>query len=1281
MTALLLSVFRYFQKNKLAFWLVLTGSILLMAAGASRVRLEEDITSIFPDDERVGKLSYIFKNSSFSDRVVVMVSVRDSSKAPQPDSLVAVASRLAEKMEIRLKPFDALVTARIDQTKVLQVFETAHRYLPVFLTEKDYETLDSISKLEVSRQVLRNNFRLLVSPAGIALKRMIVQDPTGFSFIVLKKLEQLQYDENIELYNDYIITKDHRHLIFFIQPASASAATGKNADFVEALKDIITTSNSTLADVHVSAFGAPIVAVGNATQLKKDTILTLSLLVILLSVFIYAFFRSKRVLLLILFPVVYGAVFSLCCIYLIQGNASILALAAGSVILGIAVNYALHLLVHLRQHPDKEKAIKDLVGPMTLGSTTTVLAFFSLQFTNAVVLKDIGLFAGFSLIGAAICSLVFLPHLVSLKKTAVDQRSSKLRIPFDKLRIPGIILIFLVTPVLFYFAGDVTFNSDMNKLNFMSPETREAQQRLETINPASLHTLYVPSDGESLQHALQKNERITPRLDSLRESGIVNKVHSVSALLISDSLQRLRIERWNAFWSDERRNSFLSAMHEEGEKLKFSPQVLARIDTLITKDYKIMDTASFNMLCNTFFLDNIIERDGEATVITLVNTTPPNTDRVYSVIANFPGAAFDRQMITKLFIEFVNDDFTFIVTFTSVLVFLVLLISYGKFELTLITFMPMLITWIWILGIMALVGIEFNIINVMISTFIFGLGDDYSIFVMDGLLQEYKHRKSVLFSIRISIFLSALTTISGLGVLIFAEHPALRSIAAIAIIGIVCVFIMSQTLEPFLFRWLITDRTKKGLPPMSLMGMILTFLTYSLFVIGSFFLTVVGLVFKIIPFGKDRLKLSYHHLIRIFTGAVLYLNFKLKKRILNLSSHTYSTPSVIIANHNSFLDILITTMLNPKVVLLTNKWVWNSPVFGGVVRLANYFPVMEGADDSVSRLKRKVDLGYSVVVFPEGTRSESGNIGRFHKGAFYLAEKLNLPITPLVIHGAYQGIPKNTFYVNDSVLTIRFLPRIEPDDLRYGTSYAERCKSISRYFKSEHAKIKNDPNQSDWFVDRLKSNYMYKGPVLEWYLEIKMRLEKNYKFFHEQVPHNASVLDLGCGYGFLPYTLHLLSGERSIHGVDYDEEKISIAENGYLRGSQLTFECADVSVYSDLQYDVIIMSDVLHYLLPEDQVALLKRCFHHLNPGGKIIIRDGNTDMRQRHKGTKLTELFSVKLLKFNKAVNPLTFVSGEQITRLAEEHGFVAEQFDHAKLTSNIIFVITKREGHHGKI
>ena len=64
--------------------------------------------------------------------------------------------------------------------------------------------------------------------------------------------------------------------------------------------------------------------------------------------------------------------------------------------------------------------------------------------------------------------------------------------------------------------------------------------------------------------------------------------------------------------------------------------------------------------------------------------------------------------------------------------------------MALFTFIPMVISWIWILGIAAIFGLKFNFVNIVIATFIFGLGDDFSIFVTDGLLHKYKHKKNTL---------------------------------------------------------------------------------------------------------------------------------------------------------------------------------------------------------------------------------------------------------------------------------------------------------------------------------------------------------------------------------------------------------------------------------------------------------------------------------------------------------------------------------------------------------
>jgi 2-polyprenyl-3-methyl-5-hydroxy-6-metoxy-1,4-benzoquinol methylase len=155
--------------------------------------------------------------------------------------------------------------------------------------------------------------------------------------------------------------------------------------------------------------------------------------------------------------------------------------------------------------------------------------------------------------------------------------------------------------------------------------------------------------------------------------------------------------------------------------------------------------------------------------------------------------------------------------------------------------------------------------------------------------------------------------------------------------------------------------------------------------------------------------------------------------------------------------------------------------------------------------------------------------------------------------------------------------------------------------------------------------------------------------------------------------LHFLSRERQLTGVDHDEEKIAVANNAYSRTERMRFIHGDITQFPVQGYDVIIIADVLHYLTPEAQERVLVNCFHGLNPGGKLIVREGNTDLKDRHRGTKLTEFFSVKLLKFNKSVNALHFMSGESLGRLAKQHGFAVQVVDDTRLTSNIIFVIFK--------
>jgi len=1051
MERLFVRAFDYFHRRPRVLAFVFPATVAVLAFFALQIKISENVSDIFPDDKESETFNEVFHSRAL-EKLAFMVSATDSAQ-DDPEELIRQADTLVSRINSVSHEYIDQITFRIDDQRALEFYNSITEHLPVFLTDDDYLKLDSLLEPGRLARRIESNYRQLVSPAGLFTKRMYSKDIIGITQLGLSKIKQLQYDENYVLYDNCLFTKDLKHVLFFVAPRFPSSNTGQNIHFIDQLNKVVKQQNQTEPNFRAAYFGGTAVAVGNAVQLRRDTWLTTSIMLVLLVGFVLWFFKRKRAPIIVLVPVVFGALLSLACLSVLKGSVSVLALAAGSIVLGIAVNYSLHFIVHLQHVQDKRETIRNLTGPMTLGSATTVLAFFGLQFANASILRDIGLFAGFSLIGAALCSLLFLPHFV---KTKIFRSSHYPENFLNKFFLSSAttkrlsICILLVTPLFLYFAGDAKFNSDMNKLNFMSEELTKAQDDFYSINEVSFQSVYLVVKGANKEEALKRNEKIQTDLKRWREAGIVRKYLSPSLLLVSDSLQKTRIEKWRSYWTKQRKEQVKSVLIKEGARLKFSRYTYDALDNFIDGKYEPLRDTALTSLQNAFFGESVLSSSTQTLVITPVMVERGQKESLYAQLnAALFVTAIDRQTLTNNFIAKVNADFTFIVAFTSVIVFFALLLAYRKIELALITFIPMFITWVWILGIMALFHIEFNLINVMVSTFIFGLGDDYSIFTMDGL-QRQQRDGATLTSVRVSVFVSSITTIIGLGVLIFAKHPALQSIALISITGIACVWVMSQTLEPFLYEWIVSARVKRGLKPMTILGMLNTFMAYFCFSAGSLALAFVGFIVLRIPFAKGRAKRGFHVLISFFARVLVDCTPNLRKRIVD-GEGVFDKPSIVICNHASFLDILLTVGLTPKVILLTNKWVWNSPVFGAVVRLAEYYPVDDGAEEGVARLKRKVDEGFSVVIFPEGTRSPDGKMQRFHKGAFYLAEKLGLDIRPLLILGAHEAIPKGDFYINRSNLTLKFLPLISLETKKFGATYQERTKAIGKYFKSEFA--------------------------------------------------------------------------------------------------------------------------------------------------------------------------------------------------------------------------------------
>jgi 1-acyl-sn-glycerol-3-phosphate acyltransferase len=1284
MENIFISLYHFFEKKRALFWMLLAASFLVLGYFAAQIRLEEDIAKILPRDKKIEKLNEVFQHSKFLDKLVLTVSLKDSSQTAQPDSLVIYADSLVTALKEKYGSYIAKIQDKANDSLVLQMFSGVADQLPFYLDEKDYAAIDTLIEPSTLEKTLQNNIRTLSSPAGIALKKMIVQDPVGISFLGLKKLQQLQYDSSFELYDSYIVTKDQQHLILFITPAFPPNNTGKNQILLKGIDNITDSlSRGLYKNVSAEYFGATAVSASNAAQLRKDTLFTQGITVVFLVLFIGVYFRKKRAPFLILVPVAFGVLFSLALLYFIKGGISVIALGTGSVILGIAVNYSLHVFNHYRHTHNMRQVIADLTMPLTVGSFTTIGGFLCLEFVKSEMLKDLGLFAALSLAGASLCSLIFLPQLVvskeENKKTTAPALSwiDKLagwRPEHNKLIIG---IIFILTLVFGYTARYVSFEPDMMRMNFINDRLKKADSDINKINAYSLQSVYLISNGSNLNDALVKNEQATTILEVLTRKGIVNKYSGVSSFVLSHELQQEKINRWHNYWTPEKKNRLLQNLQAAGKNLKYNSQAFEPVNELLNKQFQPSDNAH-SVIRKNFLDDYITETPGKATVITLVKVRPEHRQQLYNAFESNSGTmVIDKQYLTGRFVDIINADFGSIALMSSVLVFLVLLISYGRIELTLVSFIPMFISWIWILGIMGILGISFNIVNIIISALIFGLGDDYSLFIMDGLLQEYKTGKKNLASYKSSILLSAVTTIAGLGVLIFAKHPALRSIALIAIIGILCVVVIGQLLIPFLFNFLIRNRIRDHRFPWTFFGLLKSAFAFTYFACGSIVLAFAALVFvKLNPFNREKGKLIFHGILSSFARSMMYIMPNVKKSILNPLQERFSKPAVIICNHSSSLDVLLAMMIHPKVILFINKRVWNLPFVGFVVRSADFFPTTENAEEGLDRIRERVEKGYSVVVFPEGTRSEDGVIKRFHKGAFYVAEKLQLDILPILIHGTNYALSKDDFLVKDGAVTLSFLPRIAYNDESFGTGYAVRTKNIARYFKESFEALRKKIEQPDYFYEQLKYNYLYKGPVLEWYMRIKVKLEKNYRLFNQLLPRTGAMLDIGCGYGFMPYMLYFTAPERCITGIDYDEQKIATANHCFGKNANTRFYHADVLDYPFETYDAIVMMDILHYLQPDQQKIVIEKCIRHLRPGGSIIIREGNTDLKKRQRGTALTEKFSTDVFGFNKTSGKgLFFLSGSRIKEIATANNMTCSGIDETRFTSNIVFVLKQAQ------
>ena len=215
-------------------------------------------------------------------------------------------------------------------------------------------------------------------------------------------------------------------------------------------------------------------------------------------------------------------------------------------------------------------------------------------------------------------------------------------------------------------------------------------------------------------------------------------------------------------------------------------------------------------------------------------------------------------------------------------------------------------------------------------------------------------------------------------------------------------------------------------------------------------------------FGRRGLKLWIHRLIyRSMRFLMLRHGIPGTTFTYKISEEVdFNKPAVYICNHQSHLDLPCQLMLTPKMVILTKDWVWNNPLYGLIVREAEFYPVSTGIEQLMPKLKSLVERGYSIALYPEGTRSENCRIGRFHKGAFAIAEQLGLDVVPMFLYGPGRILPKKTYHLRRGPIYMELGRPVTRAELNKMGDLRTQAQAMRRHYIEKYEIIANRIEQN-----------------------------------------------------------------------------------------------------------------------------------------------------------------------------------------------------------------------------
>ncbi len=745
--------------------MVTAGGIL-----SRQIQISENIAALLPDDHsEIRRAFFLLNRMPLSRKIVITLKAGPKTSTTK---LLDASRELARNLG---RPYFTRAVPGPDLSGKRSFFTWILDSLPNLITASDLKRIDASLTPEGIRQHLERVRQRVLSPSGIAEKALLRSDPLNLITYGLEKFAKANPIAGLRLSAKGFLSKDGKNALILADTPVEGTDFKAGKRLIEELKRQIALHVPPGIDTHF--IGVHRYTTANAEVMKADVWRVIGLSTALLLLLFLLFLPHWRAAFVFLVPV-FSLVVASAAVSLAFTEVSALTLGFGAVLLGISVDFGLHVYFAVRMgHQDPASTLDQIARPVVFSALTTLSAFGVLLFSNLPGQRQMAVFAMAGLVFALGTSLVVLPHLIKPSDRPAGRSFRWIRFPLPARRkaIVGAWTAALVLGLL--GMRHLRFNGDLGAINRVPRAVLKAEEEVEKTWGAFRRAAMMVCQGSTLEKALERNDRLFARL---QQETPVQDALSLAPVFPSQALQKVHRRLWRDYWTRGKGASRLVALRAEAASMGFSPQAFKPFFDRLRRQAAPVTLETFSAHGVAPLLESLLTKTEKGfSIATLVPDTPEVLKTFHRIQKRFPDLVLVSQSrFREIISSAISNDFKdFLIRATAATLLLAALL-FRRLKPFVLALVPAASGTVTLLGGMAALGLEFNLFNVVAAILVMGLSIDYGIFMVFKLLHgERPHTER-------AIFVSGLTTLSGFAALACARHPALSSIGVTVVLGI-----------------------------------------------------------------------------------------------------------------------------------------------------------------------------------------------------------------------------------------------------------------------------------------------------------------------------------------------------------------------------------------------------------------------------------------------------------------------------------------------------------------